>query len=256
MEFQHRLYDLRRKAGLSQEGLADLIGVTRQAVQKWEAGSSRPDMDNLVALSQYFHVTLDWLITGQETVSQPDAPVVVEKHFHYIGWHYEYKSRKTWRGLPLVHINLAQRGLCRAKGVVAVGNVATGLVAVGCFSLGLFSVGALGVGALTLGAMGLGVLSVGGIAVGAVAAGGCAIGWLALGGSALGVYAVGGAAAASKVAVGGSASAGLLAIGREASGEVVLALGSGREVMEQEIARAASGAPKWLRELLLLFGQL
>ena len=46
MEFQNRLYELRKKAGLSQEGLADLLGVTRQAVQKWEAGSSRPDMDH------------------------------------------------------------------------------------------------------------------------------------------------------------------------------------------------------------------
>ena len=45
MEFQHRLYDLRKKAGLSQEELAGLLHVTRQAVQKWEAGTSRPDME-------------------------------------------------------------------------------------------------------------------------------------------------------------------------------------------------------------------
>ena len=70
MEFQQRLYDLRKKAGLSQEGLADLLGVTRQAVQKWEAGASRPDMDNLAALARYFNVTLDYLVTGEE----PPAP--------------------------------------------------------------------------------------------------------------------------------------------------------------------------------------
>ena len=40
MEFQHRLYDLRRKAGMSQEELATVVGVTRQAVQKWESGDS------------------------------------------------------------------------------------------------------------------------------------------------------------------------------------------------------------------------
>ena len=66
MAFQNRLYELRKKAGLSQEGLADLLGVTRQAVQKWEAGSSRPDMDNLAALARYFNVTLDYLVTGRE----------------------------------------------------------------------------------------------------------------------------------------------------------------------------------------------
>ena len=74
MEFQQRLYDLRKKAGLSQEGLADLLGVTRQAVQKWEAGTSRPDMDNLAALARYFNVTLDYLVTGEE----PPAPAVQE----------------------------------------------------------------------------------------------------------------------------------------------------------------------------------
>ena len=40
MEFSQRLYELRRKAGLSQEELANLVGVTRQAVQKWESGGS------------------------------------------------------------------------------------------------------------------------------------------------------------------------------------------------------------------------
>ena len=57
MNFETRLYELRKKAGLSQEELANLVGVSRQAVQKWEAGSSRPDLDNLTALAGYFNVT-------------------------------------------------------------------------------------------------------------------------------------------------------------------------------------------------------
>ena len=40
MEFQQRLYELRKKTGLSQEGLAELLGVSRQAGQKWETGGS------------------------------------------------------------------------------------------------------------------------------------------------------------------------------------------------------------------------
>ena len=62
MDFRERLFNLRRQAGLSQEELANLLGLTRQAVQKWEAGTSRPDMDNLTALAGYFHVSLDYLV--------------------------------------------------------------------------------------------------------------------------------------------------------------------------------------------------
>ena len=139
MEFQNRLYDLRKRSGLSQEELANLVGVTRQAVQKWEAGTSRPDMDNLTALARYFNVTLDWLITGREMEARGAAqggPVVVENHYHYNCWHYEYRSKRTLFGLPLVHVNLAQRGLCVARGIIAIGNVSVGALSIGAFALG------------------------------------------------------------------------------------------------------------------------
>ena len=73
MDFKERLFELRRQAGLSQEELAHLLGLTRQAVQKWEAGTSRPDMDNLAALADYFHVSLDYL-TGREGACPPPPP--------------------------------------------------------------------------------------------------------------------------------------------------------------------------------------
>ena len=98
MEFQQRLYDLRKKAGLSQEGLADLLGVTRQAVQKWEAGASRPDMDNLAALARYFNVTLDYLVTGEEPPAPAAQTTIVNNY--YQRWRYEYKSQRTLFGLP------------------------------------------------------------------------------------------------------------------------------------------------------------
>ena len=74
MEFQQRLYELRKQSGLSHEGLASLLGVTRQAVQKWESGSSRPDMDNLAALARYFNVSLDYLVTGEEQTAPRRSP--------------------------------------------------------------------------------------------------------------------------------------------------------------------------------------
>ena len=62
MEFQNRLYELRKKAGLSQEGLADLLGVTRQAVSKWELDDALPDTDKLVPLARALGVSVDELL--------------------------------------------------------------------------------------------------------------------------------------------------------------------------------------------------
>lgn len=171
MEFQQRLYELRKQSGLSQEGLASLLGVTRQAVQKWESGSSRPDMDNLAALARYFNVSLDYLVTGEERSAPPPATTIINNY--YSRWHYEYKSPQTFFGLPLIHIRLGERGLCTARGIIAIGNCAVGVLAIGGFSFGLVSVGGLSLGLL---------FSLGGWAVGALAVGGLALGLLAFGG--------------------------------------------------------------------------
>ena len=137
MEFRERLYQLRKGRGISQEELAHTVGVSRQAVQKWEAGAATPDLNNLSALADYFAVSLDYLVRGIEP-EKPAAPspqqAVIQNY--YRGWRYEYRSRRTLFGLPLVHINLCDRSLCRAKGVIAIGNVATGLIAIGGFSAG------------------------------------------------------------------------------------------------------------------------
>ena len=119
----------------------------------------------------------------------------------------EYKSDKTWLGLPLVHINsgrdpeTGRPGV--AKGVIAIGDVAFGIVAIGGaafggiafggFALGLLGFGGMAIGiAAALGGMALGGIAFGGLAVGGVAFGGAAIGYAAIGGGAIGVYATGG----------------------------------------------------------------
>lgn len=148
MEFQQRLYELRKQSGLSQEGLADLLGVSRQAVQKWEAGTSRPDLDNLAALGRYFNVSLDYLVTGQEAQVSPSQVTTTIVNNYYTPFHYEYKSKRTLFGLPLVHIRLGHRGMGVAKGILAIGNVAVGVFTLGGFSFGLLSVGGLSFGLL------------------------------------------------------------------------------------------------------------
>lgn len=57
---------LRRKNQLSQEQLAERLGVSRQAVAKWEAGQSWPDLENVIALGECFGVSLDSLLKNQD----------------------------------------------------------------------------------------------------------------------------------------------------------------------------------------------
>ena len=67
-----RLVDRRKAAGLSQEALAAQLGVSRQAVSKWERSESSPDTDNLIALAALYDVSLDELLYG-EAASDADS---------------------------------------------------------------------------------------------------------------------------------------------------------------------------------------
>lgn len=67
-----RLVDRRKAAGLSQEALAAQLGVSRQAVSKWERSESSPDTDNLIALAALYGVSLDELLYG-EVASDADG---------------------------------------------------------------------------------------------------------------------------------------------------------------------------------------
>ena len=71
----NRLYQYRRKSGLSQEELAAKLGVSRQAVSKWERAEAAPDTDNLIKLSKIYGVTLDELINTDPDVSPKEKIV-------------------------------------------------------------------------------------------------------------------------------------------------------------------------------------
>lgn len=63
MEFKDKLKDIRKQKGLSQEALAEEIGVSRQAITKWETGKGLPDIENMKILAEIFKTTLDELIS-------------------------------------------------------------------------------------------------------------------------------------------------------------------------------------------------
>ena len=62
MDFAQKLQSVRKNSGLSQEELAERIGVSRQAVAKWESGQAYPDIGNLVTVSDLFKISLDRLL--------------------------------------------------------------------------------------------------------------------------------------------------------------------------------------------------
>ncbi len=67
IEIANRLEQLRKKNGFSQEELAARLGISRQAVSKWERAESCPDTDNLICLSKLYRISLDGLLlTGEE----------------------------------------------------------------------------------------------------------------------------------------------------------------------------------------------
>ncbi len=68
-----RLVDRRKAAGFSQEALAAQLGVSRQAVSKWERSESSPDTDNLIALAALYGVSLDELLYGEAVASADDS---------------------------------------------------------------------------------------------------------------------------------------------------------------------------------------
>lgn len=80
LENANRLAELRRAHGYSQEDLADRLGLSRQAISKWERAEASPDTDNLIALSELYGITLDSLLGREEPTengSEKAAPTPV-----------------------------------------------------------------------------------------------------------------------------------------------------------------------------------
>ena len=63
------LSDSRNKLNITQESVAEAIGVSRQAVQKWESGESTPDLNNILKLAEFYNLSLDYLVKGKDTRS-------------------------------------------------------------------------------------------------------------------------------------------------------------------------------------------
>ncbi len=72
MKLHEKIYYCRKKAGYSQEEMAEKLGVSRQAVSKWETGEAVPELAKFSAVAKLFNVTTDWLLCDDE--SEPEVP--------------------------------------------------------------------------------------------------------------------------------------------------------------------------------------
>ena len=77
MHFGKRISVLRRKAGLSQTELAERLGVTSQAVSKWECGNAVPDIDMLLELSHLYKVTINEMLEDVDLLQQRLLPLLL-----------------------------------------------------------------------------------------------------------------------------------------------------------------------------------
>lgn len=85
MNMADRIQHLRKSKGISQEELADKVGVSRQAVSKWESEQSAPDIEKVILLSDFFDVTTDYLLKGIEPVSEKNTEKCDARVFSLVG---------------------------------------------------------------------------------------------------------------------------------------------------------------------------
>lgn len=127
MKLNEKIYYYRKQAKLSQEELAARVGVSRQAVSKWELGEATPEVDKLLALARVFGVTTDELLSESEPPeAEPDpaenpdsgsaAPQSGQQFDHAVGWIGRMARRYGW----LAGVYIALSGL----GVTVVGALA------------------------------------------------------------------------------------------------------------------------------------
>lgn len=221
MTLGDKLSKLRKQNNYTQEQLADILGVSRQAISKWESNASYPETEKLIQLSDMYHCSLDYLLRDEmesDHYDQSERSVNLEKHFYY-----EKTSEKKIKGIPLWHVNI---GLGRtAKGIIAVGLRAKGVVSLGIASVGILSIGVASIGVLSFGIAAVGIIAAGSIAAGVLAMGAICVGIMAMGAIAVGAFS-GGAMAIGNYVAAGDYARGAIAIGKsEAYGSIYQKIG-------------------------------
>ncbi len=123
MNLADRIQHLRKGKGISQEELAEQVGVSRQAVSKWESGQSTPDLEKIVIMSEFFEVTTDYLLKGTEPAKDKDektrelasrilyiastALIVIGLMCAFGGWYERQTMEIVWGSMVIQVVGMA-----------------------------------------------------------------------------------------------------------------------------------------------------
>ena len=129
-----RIQQLRREHGLSQEQLAEKLNVSRQAVSKWESAQAQPELDKILALSELFCVTTDYLLKGSRGTPPEAGPAPARRPDAAFASRVLYLAALFFLGVGLVCALAAwhekQTADCIAGGMVVQG------IGVVCYGVG------------------------------------------------------------------------------------------------------------------------
>ena len=252
MTFGEKLSKLRKEYNYTQEQLADILGVSRQSISKWESDIAYPETDKLIKIAKIFDCSMDYLLKEEVTERQGTRSAEKESIWNSIKKQfYERKSEKTVFGMPLYHIGKNAHGFfaigLKAHGVFAIGLMSRGIVSLGLLSLGVISFGVLTFGLISAGILSLGLLALGSIAIGLFAAGAISLGLISFGALSVGCFSIGALAIGQYAAVGDHAY-GMIAIGKSvAEGSIYSHVG---DLTSADIPTVVnwleSNVPSWL----------
>ena len=236
----------------TQEQLADILGVSRQSISKWESDITYPETDKLIKMGKLFECSMDYLLN--ESISEKHDVQPMEKESFWDKFKlqiHERKSEKMIFGMPLFHIGRNAHGFfaigLKAHGVVSFGLLSGGVFSFGLLSLGVVSIGLLSIGLISAGVFSVGLLAVGSIALGLLAAGAISVGLISFGALSVGYFSSGALAFGKYVAVGDHAHA-MIAIGQTlADGTVYSHIGDLTTADISDVIEWLDGnVPSWL----------
>lgn len=102
IEIANRLVTLRKEKGFSQEDVAEKLGISRQAVSKWERAEASPDTDNLIALSKLYGVSLDELLSSSaESIENERYAAGQQAGGAEYGMNENIGEKSMWRRFPI-----------------------------------------------------------------------------------------------------------------------------------------------------------